>query len=96
MLLMGKKKAKLRGVPVQVGGEAGLAMRNAKSARKLVSRDFVTASDGRKFEKLHLGEYQWESYGQVFDHACNFTSGLIHFSHDVGTCAAIFTETHPE
>lgn len=33
MLLMGKKKAKLRGVPVQVGGEAGLAMRNAKSAR---------------------------------------------------------------
>lgn len=128
MLLMGKKKAKQRGVPVQVGGEAGLAMRNAKSAglvevpwegattvpalfeqsckkhssdrclgtRKLVSRDFVTASDGRKFEKLHLGEYQWESYGQVFDRACNFASGLINFGHDVDTRAAIFAETRPE
>lgn len=128
MLLMEKKKAKQRGVPVQVGGEAGLAMRNSKSAglvevpwegattvpalfeqsckkhssdrclgtRKLVSRDFVTASDGRKFEKLHLGEYQWESYGQVFDRACNFASGLINFGHDVDTRAAIFAETRPE
>lgn len=128
MLLMEKKKAKQRGVPVQVGGEAGLAMRNAKSAglvevpwegattvpalfeqsckkhssdrclgtRKLVSRDFVTASDGRKFEKLHLGEYQWESYGQVFDRACNFASGLINFGHDMDTRAAIFAETRPE
>lgn len=128
MLLMEKKKAKQRGVPVQVGGEAGLAMRNSKSAglvevpwegattvpalfeqsckkhssdrclgtRKLVSRDFVTASDGRKFEKLHLGEYQWESYGQVFDRAFNFASGLINFGHDVDTRAAIFAETRPE
>ncbi|CAN4084533.1 unnamed protein product [Withania somnifera] len=128
MLLMGKKRAKQRGVPVQVGGETGLAMRNAKSTRlvevpwegattvpalfeqscrkhssdrclgtrKLVSRDFVTASDGRKFEKLHLGEYQWDSYGQVFDRACNFASGLINFGHDVDTRAAIFAETRPE
>ncbi|MCD9640779.1 Long chain acyl-CoA synthetase 8 [Datura stramonium] len=128
MLLMGKKKAKQRGVLVQVGGEAGLAMRNAKSSRlvevpwegattvaalfeqsckkhssdcclgtrKLVSRDFVTASDGRKFEKLHLGEYQWESYGQVFDRACNFASGLINLGHDVDTRAAIFAETRAE
>lgn len=128
ILLMGKKKAKQRGVPVQVGGEPGLAMRNAKSARlvevpwegattvaalfeqsckkhssyrclgarKLVSRDFVTASDGRKFEKLHLGEYQWESYGQVFDRACNFASGLISLGHDVDTRAAIFAESRAE
>ncbi|MCD7455346.1 hypothetical protein HAX54_027887 [Datura stramonium] len=33
LVLMGKKKAKQRGVPVKVGGEAGLAMRNAKSAK---------------------------------------------------------------
>lgn len=125
---MGKKKAKQRGVPVKAGGEAGLAMRNAKSARlievpwegattmtalfekscrkhsskhclgtrKLVSRDFVTAKDGRKFEKLHLGEYQWESYGQVFDRACNFASGLISLGHDVDTRAAIFAESRAE
>lgn len=128
ILLMGNKKAKQRGVPVQVGGESGLAMRNAKSARlvevpwegattvatlfepsckkhssyrclgsrKLVSRDFVTASDGRKFEKLHLGEYQWESYGQVFDRTCNFASGLISLGHDVDTRAAIFAESRAE
>ncbi|XP_019249337.1 PREDICTED: long chain acyl-CoA synthetase 8 [Nicotiana attenuata] len=128
MVLMGKKKGKQRGVPVQVGGEAGLAMRNAKSAglvevpwegattvaalfeqsckkysserclgtRKLVSRDFVSASDGRKFEKLHLGEYQWESYGQVFDRACNFASGLVKLGHDVETRAAIFAESRAE
>ncbi|GFZ05368.1 AMP-dependent synthetase and ligase family protein [Actinidia rufa] len=111
-----------------VSGEAGLAIRNARSAklvdvpwegattmaalfeqsckkhsrerflgtRKLISRDFVTASDGRKFEKLHLGEYQWETYGQVFDRACNFASGLVKLGHDVDTRVAIFSETRAE
>ncbi|CAK9167191.1 unnamed protein product [Ilex paraguariensis] len=64
--------------------------------RKLISRDFVTASDGRKFEKLHLGEYQWETYGEVFDRACNFASGLVKLGHDVDTRAAIFSETRAE
>ncbi|XP_016462181.1 long chain acyl-CoA synthetase 8-like isoform X2 [Nicotiana tabacum] len=128
LVLMGKKKAKQRGVPVQVGGEAGFAMRNAKSdklvevpwegattmaalfeksckkhsskrclgTRKLVNRDFITAKDGRKFEKLHLGEYQWETYGQTFDRVCNFASGLVNLGHDVETRAAIFSETRAE
>ncbi|KAK4343360.1 hypothetical protein RND71_036454 [Anisodus tanguticus] len=128
LVFMGKKKAKQRGVPVKVGGETGLAMHNAKSAklfevpwegattmaalfekscrkhstkrclgtRKLVSRDFITAKDGRKFEKLHLGEYHWESYGQTFDRACNFASGLVNLGHDVETRAAIFSETRAE
>ncbi|KAM3383254.1 long chain acyl-CoA synthetase 8 [Capsicum galapagoense] len=128
VVLMGMKKSKQRGVPVKVGGETGLAMRNAKSAklievpwegattvaalfekscrkhsskrclgtRKLVSRDYVTAKDGRKFEKLHLGEYRWESYGQTFDRACNFASGVVNLGHDVETRAAIFSETCPE
>ncbi|KAL6999860.1 Long chain acyl-CoA synthetase 8, variant 2 [Sarracenia purpurea var. burkii] len=128
VLLGGKKKVKQRGVPVQVGGEAGLAMRNGRSAkllevpwegattmaalfeqsckkhsrerflgtRKLIGRDFVTASDGRKFEKLHLGEYQWETYGQVFDRVCNFASGLVKLGHDLDTHAAIFSDTRAE
>lgn len=128
VVLMRKKKAKQRGVSVKAGGEAGLTMRNAKSAklievpwegattmaalferscrkhsskrclgtRKLVSRDFVTAKDGRKFEKLHLSEYHWESYGQTFDRACNFASGLVNLGHDVETRAAIFSETRAE
>ncbi|KAH7844274.1 hypothetical protein Vadar_026290 [Vaccinium darrowii] len=64
--------------------------------RKLISREFVTASDGRKFEKLHLGEYQWETYGEAFDRACNFASGLIQLGHDVNTRAAIFSESRAE
>ncbi|XP_027171086.1 long chain acyl-CoA synthetase 8 [Coffea eugenioides] len=128
VVLVGKKKAKQRGVHVQVSGEAGLAMRNARQARlvevpwegattmaalfeqsckkywgqrflgrrKLIGREFVTASDGRKFEKLHLGDYQWETYGQVFDRACNFASGLVKLGHDVDTRAAIFSETRAE
>lgn len=33
VILVGKKKAKERGVPVQVGGEAGFAMRNSRFAK---------------------------------------------------------------
>lgn len=128
VVLRGKRKLKQRGVPVQVGGESGFAMRNARSpklvevpwegattmaalfeqsckkhsqekflgTRKLIARDFTTASDGRKFEKLHLGEYQWETYGQILDRASNFASGLLKLGHDVDTRAAIFSETRAE
>ncbi|KAL2524822.1 Long chain acyl-CoA synthetase 8 [Abeliophyllum distichum] len=128
ILLTGKRKSKQRGVPVQVGGEAGLAMRNARSVklvevpwegattiaalfeqsckkhaqercigmRKVTSKESVTANDGRKFEKLHLGEYQWETYGQVFERTRNFASGLVKLGHDVDTRAAIFSETRAE
>ncbi|KAL9159241.1 hypothetical protein ABFS82_08G120900 [Erythranthe guttata] len=128
VVLGGKRKSKPRGVPVQVGGESGFAMRNARSAklvevpwegattlaslfeqsckrhqqakclgtRKLIAKDFVTASDGRKFEKLHLGEYQWETYSQIFDRVCNFASGLLKIGHDVDTRAAIFSESRAE
>ncbi|CAH9089445.1 unnamed protein product [Cuscuta europaea] len=128
MALLEKKKPKKRGVPVEVGGEEGLAIRSAKYTRlvdvpwegattvaalfeqsskkhsrerflgnrKVLGRDFVTASDGRKFEKLHLAEYQWESYGQIFDRASNFASGLVKLGHDVDTRIAIFSETRSE
>ena len=124
---MGKRKAKQRGVPVEVGGEAGLAMRNAKfpnlidawegattisalfersckkysgegllGKRVVIARDFVTGSDGRKFEKLHLGEYQWETYAQVYDRVSNFASGLVKVGHDLDTRIAIFADSCPE
>ncbi|XVF81417.1 hypothetical protein PTKIN_Ptkin15bG0153300 [Pterospermum kingtungense] len=127
-VLMGKKKVKKRGVPVEVGGEAGYAVRNARmtelvqvpwtgatttaalfeqcckkysqdqflGTRKLIKRDFVTVSDGRKFEKLHLGDYEWQTYGEVYHRVCNFASGLVNFGHNVDTRAAIFSETRAE
>ncbi|KAL6553556.1 Long chain acyl-CoA synthetase 8 [Orobanche gracilis] len=64
--------------------------------RKVIGKDFVTASDGRKFEKLHLGEYRWESYGDIYERARNFASGLLKLGHDLDTRAAIFSETRAE
>ena len=84
-LFFGKKKGKIRGVPVEVGGEECFAVRNARKTelvevpwkgaptmahlfeqscnkytcnrflgtRKLIQKELVTSSDGRKFEKLH-------------------------------------------
>ncbi|KAF3445286.1 hypothetical protein FNV43_RR14981 [Rhamnella rubrinervis] len=127
-ILMGKKRGKQRGVSVEVGGEAGYAVRNARftelievpwkgattmaalfeqsckkhsqnrflGTRKLINREFVTASDGRRFEKLHLGDYEWENYGEVFNRACNFASGLVQLGHNMDTRAALFSETRAE
>ncbi|XP_039021949.1 long chain acyl-CoA synthetase 8-like [Hibiscus syriacus] len=127
-LLMGKKKGEKRGVPVEVGGEPGYAVRNARipqliqfpwegantiaalfelcckkysrnpcmGTRKVIKKDFVTATDGRKFEKLHLGDYEWQTYGQVYQRACHFSSGLVNFGHNVDTRVAIFSETRAE
>lgn len=127
-VFMGKKKEKQRGVPVQVGDEAGYAVRNAQASelvevpwegattmaalfeqsckkhsqnnflgtRKLISKEFITASDGRKFEKLHLGDYEWQTYGEIFDRACNFASGLVRLGHNLDSHAAIFSDTRPE
>ncbi|KAK3184565.1 hypothetical protein Dsin_031851 [Dipteronia sinensis] len=128
VVLMGKKKGKQRGVPVEVGGEAGYAVRNARiselvevpwkgattmaalfeqsckahprdrflGTRKLINKEFVTASDGRKFEKVHLGDYEWQTYGEVLDRASHFASGLVNLGHDVDTRAAIFSDTRAE
>uniref|UniRef100_A0A453KIM8 4-coumarate--CoA ligase n=1 Tax=Aegilops tauschii subsp. strangulata TaxID=200361 RepID=A0A453KIM8_AEGTS len=122
------KKVKKRAVQVDVGGEAGLAMRNSRfssliqvpwegattmaalfemaskkytqhrclGTRKLISSEFIEAADGRKFEKLHLGEYQWNSYAEAFKRACNFASGLIKMGHQLDSRAAIFSDTRAE
>lgn len=127
-IFMGKKRGKQRGVPLEVGGEAGYAVRNARftelievpwkgattmaalfeqackknsqmrflGTRKLINREFVTASDGRRFEKLHLGDYEWQNYGEVFNRACNFASGLVQLGHNMDGRAAIFSETRAE
>ena len=65
-------------------------------SKKLISKEFVIATDGRKFEKLNLGECEWQAYGEVFDRACNFSSGLVRFSHDVDTRVAVYTATRAE
>ncbi|CAL0318497.1 unnamed protein product [Lupinus luteus] len=127
-LFLGNKKKKVRGVPVDVGGEAGYAVRNARKpelievpwegattmahlfeqsckkythnrflgSRKLIEKGLVTASDGRKFEKVHLGDYEWETYEEVFTRVSNFASGLIKLGHNIDRHVAIFSDTRAE
>lgn len=64
--------------------------------RTVIENSTITGSDGREFEKLHLGQYRWETYGQVFERACNFASGLVKLGHEPNSRAAIFAETRPE
>ncbi|WVZ95214.1 hypothetical protein U9M48_041008 [Paspalum notatum var. saurae] len=122
------KKMKKRAVVADVGGDAGLTMRNSRfsdlvqvpwegattmaalfemaskkysrhkclGTRKLINREFIESSDGRKFEKLHLGEYEWDTYAEAFYRACNFASGLIKMGHRLDSHAAIFSDTRAE
>ncbi|KAJ4975458.1 hypothetical protein NE237_000564 [Protea cynaroides] len=128
LALVGKRKSKQRGVLVEVGGETGITMRNARfselvevpwegattmaalfeqscrknargqflGSRKLIAKEETTANDGRKFEKFHLGAYEWITYGEAFDRACNFASGLVKLGHNMNSPAAIFSETRAE
>ncbi|KAF5482639.1 hypothetical protein F2P56_003194 [Juglans regia] len=65
-------------------------------SRKLISKEVVTATDGRKFDKVHLGDYEWQTYGEIFDRARNFASGLVRLGHNLDSRAAIFSETRAE
>lgn len=65
-------------------------------SRRVISREVTTSGDGRTFEKLHLGKYEWQTYREVFDRSCDFSSGLAKFGHDGNSPAAIFADTQAE
>jgi long-chain acyl-CoA synthetase len=122
LLLTKRKSEKKRGVPVDVGGEPGYAIRIHRfqkpvethwvgiytlaalfeqsckqfaympplGTRKLISREFELAADGRSFEKLHLGQYEWKNYADAFKTACDFSSGLVRIGHQRDERVAIF------
>ncbi|XP_057865378.2 long chain acyl-CoA synthetase 9, chloroplastic isoform X4 [Cryptomeria japonica] len=64
--------------------------------RKLINRQKEVGEDGRPCEKLHLGDYEWITYGTAFKCACNFASGLMELGHTTGQRIAIFAETRAE
>ncbi|KAM7253428.1 hypothetical protein ACFE04_026046 [Oxalis oulophora] len=64
--------------------------------RKLIARDLETGDDGRSFEKLHLGDYEWLTYAAAFQAVCNFASGLVHLGHNKEERVAIFADTREE
>ncbi|KAJ0024546.1 hypothetical protein Pint_08185 [Pistacia integerrima] len=127
-LFRSSKNPKKRGVPIDVGGEPGFAIRNSQfpspvitawegiytlaerfelsckqhhnkrflGTRKLISTENEVTEDGRSFEKLHLGEYEWLTYGKAFETVCNFASGLAQLGHRKEERVAIFADTREE
>jgi long-chain acyl-CoA synthetase len=127
-LFKNAKSRKRRGLPADVAGDPGFAVRNHRitspmtsawegvttlaelferacrehherlllGTRELISREIETSSDGRSFEKLHLGEYKWITYGTVFESVSSFSSGLAKIGHVREERAAIFAETREE
>ncbi|CAL5414530.1 unnamed protein product [Camellia sinensis] len=128
LLIRNSKNEKKRGLPVDVCGEPGYAIRNYRftspvitawegistlaelfeqsckqhrnkrllGTRRLIARETEKSEDGRSFEKLHLGDYEWLSYGQVFEAVCNFASGLTQLGHNREERVAIFADTREE
>lgn len=64
--------------------------------RKLIAREIEVTKDGRSFEKLHLGDYEWLTYGKAFEVVCNFASGLAQLGHKREERVAIFADTREE
>ncbi|KAG0564865.1 hypothetical protein M758_8G142500 [Ceratodon purpureus] len=65
-------------------------------SRVVLKRETEDAGDGRKFEKVTLGHYEWISYAQAFLRASDLASGLVALGHGRGEKVAIFAETRPE
>uniref|UniRef100_A0A7N0UPA7 AMP-dependent synthetase/ligase domain-containing protein n=1 Tax=Kalanchoe fedtschenkoi TaxID=63787 RepID=A0A7N0UPA7_KALFE len=127
LLYRNSKINKKQGLPADVGGEPGFALRNFRSktplitawegvstlaqlfeescnnypqrrligTRKLISKE-IEVIDGRSFEKLHLGEYEWLTFEQTFEAVCNFSSGLAQLGHRKEERVAIFSDTRGE
>ena len=64
--------------------------------RRLIASEMEASGDGRSFEKLHLGEYEWLTYGKAFEMVCNFASGLANLGHKRDERVAIFADTRVE
>lgn len=64
--------------------------------RKLIASGMEQSPDGRSFEKLHLGEYEWLSYAETYVAVCGFASGLVQIGHGDGERVAIFADTRAE
>ncbi|THU70946.1 hypothetical protein C4D60_Mb08t30340 [Musa balbisiana] len=128
LMLRKSNNGKKRGLPVDVGGEPGYAVRNYRftspveslwegvttlaelfeqsckcfayrpllGSRKLITKAIEVSQDGRSFEKLHLGSYEWVSYGEAFRAVCSFASGLVQLGHKKDERIAIFSDTRAE
>ncbi|RZR83860.1 hypothetical protein BHM03_00010581 [Ensete ventricosum] len=73
-----------------------IACKPLLGSRELISMETEVNQDGRSFEKLHLGNYRWISYGEAFKAVCNIASGLLQLGIGKNDRIAIFCETRAE
>ncbi|CAF2060667.1 hypothetical protein HID58_071924 [Brassica napus] len=64
--------------------------------RRLIAREVETSEDGKVFEKLHLGDYEWKTFGETLEAVCSFASGLVQIGHKSEERVAIFADTREE
>lgn len=65
-------------------------------SRDAIARDNETQPDGKVYQKLVLGEYQWKSYEEVDQQVSFLGSGLSALGQRSRTSIAIFCETREE
>ncbi|GAU45539.1 hypothetical protein TSUD_14410 [Trifolium subterraneum] len=64
--------------------------------RSIILKETETSSDGRRFEKVEFGDYEWISYANAFEDVLRFGSGLAALGHERNERAAIFADTRAE
>jgi hypothetical protein len=64
--------------------------------RTLVREETEVSADGRRFEKVTLGNYFWITYELALQRVRHFASGLVAIGHQRGERLAIFSETRAE
>ncbi|KRZ13944.1 Long-chain-fatty-acid--CoA ligase 4, partial [Trichinella zimbabwensis] len=61
--------------------------------REVLNVEMELQPNGKKYEKLVLGEYRWQTYETVSRRVNNIGSGLLHVGHRTGKNLVIFAET---
>ncbi|KAG2321728.1 hypothetical protein Bca52824_014941 [Brassica carinata] len=64
--------------------------------RRLIAREVETSEEGKVFEKLHLGDYEWKTFGETLKAVCRFASGLVRIGHRSEERVAIFVDTREQ
>lgn len=70
--------------------------RPAFGTRKFIKKEAELSADGRSFDKLTLGNYEWITFGEAFERTCNIASGLVALGHSRDERCAIFAETRAD
>ncbi|MCO5563627.1 hypothetical protein L7F22_017274 [Adiantum nelumboides] len=68
----------------------------AFGTRVLLKKETEVSGDGRAFDKLTFGKYEWITFQEGLEQASSFASGLMAFGHEGGERCAIFAETRAE